>query len=294
VLVAGGGNGGAQAAAELYDRTAGTWRYTGGMNAARTLFPAVLLSDGSVLVAGGDTPVGPTNACDRYHWPSGLWFSTGNMTTEREYHTGTLLKTGKVLVTGGIDLGSNGLATAELYDPGLVSLIKVVSSKVHGSVGTFEINLPLTGSPGIECRSGGTSGDYTMVFIFGTNLTSVDSAEVSNGTGMITSSMIDSNDPHKYIVNLTGVTNAQYITVTLIGLSDAQGDFSSSLEAMMGVLVGDVNASRRVDAADVSAVRQQTLQNMTNSNFRNDINASGRIDAADVSIARQQTLTALP
>jgi hypothetical protein len=62
----------------------------------------------------------------------------------------------------------------------------------------------------------------------------------------------------------------------------------------MGVLLGDVNGSRRVDAADVSSVRQQTLQMVTNANFRNDINASGRIDAADVSIARQQTLTSLP
>jgi hypothetical protein len=64
------------------------------------------------------------------------------------------------------------------------------------------------------------------------------------------------------------------------------------------VLLGDVNASGRIDAADVSSVRQQTLQtvndNPGSSNFRNDINTSGRIDAADVSIARQQTLTPLP
>jgi hypothetical protein len=62
----------------------------------------------------------------------------------------------------------------------------------------------------------------------------------------------------------------------------------------MGVLVGDVNGTKRVDAADVSLVRQQTLQNIDSSNFRTDINTSGRIDAADVSIARQQTLTSLP
>jgi hypothetical protein len=62
----------------------------------------------------------------------------------------------------------------------------------------------------------------------------------------------------------------------------------------MGVLLGDVNASARVDAADVSSVRQQTLQTITTSNFRNDLNTSGRIDAADVSVARQQTLTSLP
>jgi hypothetical protein len=41
-------------------------------------------------------------------------------------------------------------------------------------------------------------------------------------------------------------------------------------------------------------VRQQTLQPITSTNFREDINASGRIDAADVSVARQNTLTSLP
>ena len=62
----------------------------------------------------------------------------------------------------------------------------------------------------------------------------------------------------------------------------------------MGVLIGDVNASARVDAGDVSLVRQQTLQPVVSANFREDINASGRIDAGDVSIARQQALTSLP
>jgi hypothetical protein len=56
--------------------------------------------------------------------------------------------------------------------------------------------------------------------------------------------------------------------------------------------------SAHVDAADVSLVRQQTLQpvndNSGTSDLREDINVSGRIDAADVSIARQQTLTSLP
>jgi hypothetical protein len=60
------------------------------------------------------------------------------------------------------------------------------------------------------------------------------------------------------------------------------------ISPQMGVLLGDVNASGRVDAADVSSARQQTLQTVSNSNFREDINASGRIDGTDVSIARQQ------
>jgi hypothetical protein len=94
-------------------------------------------------------------------------------------------------------------------------------------------------------------------------------------------------------VQLTGVPNQQYTTVQLTGVIDNNAN-TVDAAGTMGVLVGDVNGSKRVDAADVSLVRQQTLQNIDMSNFREDINASGRIDAADVSIARQQTLTSLP
>ena len=170
----------------------------------------------------------------------------------------------------------------------------MVSSKIHGGAGTFDVDLPLTGNAGIECRSGGATGDYTMIFTFANPLTSVGGASVTNGTGSVGSENIDSTDAHNYIVNLTGVTNAQVLKVGLTNVSDSAGDFSSAASAQMGVLLGDVNASGRVDAADVSLVRQQTLQSVTNSNFREDINTSGRIDAADVSIARQQTLTSLP
>jgi hypothetical protein len=77
-------------------------------------------------------------------------------------------------------------------------------------------------------------------------------------------------------------------------VTDVVDNYSGAVSIQLGVLLGDVNASRRVDAADVSLIRQQTLQPIDSSNFREDINVSGRIDAADVSIARQQTLTSLP
>ena len=101
-------------------------------------------------------------------------------------------------------------------------------------------------------------------------------------------------DPHQYIVNLTGVTNAQRVTVTLTNVSDAVGDFSASVSATMGVLLGDVNGTGLVDSGDVFLVRQQTGQSVSASNFRKDVNASGLIDSGDVFIVRQQTATALP
>jgi hypothetical protein len=173
-----------------------------------------------------------------------------------------------------------------------VQLVSVASRMSHGSAGSFDIDL--TSGNGVECRSGGANGDYTLVFTFANALTTVDGASVTSGTGTIGSSNIDGSDAQNYIVNLTGIANAQLVSVSLTNVSDSVGDFNNSVSASMGVLLGDVNGSHRVDAADVSSVRQQTLQAITSDNFRNDINASGRIDAADVSIARQQTLTSLP
>jgi hypothetical protein len=166
-----------------------------------------------------------------------------------------------------------------------------VSRKLHGAAGVFDVNLPLSGAVGIEDRSGqGTnSNNHQVVVTFPGPITSVVNATVSSGTGSVSNFVVSSN---QVFVNLTGVANAQTITITLAGVND--GTNVADVSVPMGVLLADVNSSRRVDAADVSSVRQQTLQTVTTSNFRNDVNTSGRIDAADVSIARQQTLTSLP
>ena len=181
---------------------------------------------------------------------------------------------------------SSGRRLFAAFDP--LSLTSVVSRKVHGSAGTFDINLPLVGPRGVECRTPGQTGtsgvDYKVVFTFATPMTGCGVA--STGT------LVSGPNSNQCTVNLTGIPNAQYTTVTLTGVTNAAS--SGNVSGTMGVLVGDVNASGRVDSGDVSLVRQQTLQPLTSSNFREDINASGRIDSGDVSIARQQTLTSLP
>jgi hypothetical protein len=175
-----------------------------------------------------------------------------------------------------------------------VQLTGVRSRKVHGSAGTFDVDLPLTGNSGIECRSGGANGNYTLVFSFSNPLTGVGGASIASGTGSVAGNNIDSSDAHNYIVNLTGVTNAQYITVSLANVTDSAGNFSSAVSATMGVLIGDVNASKLVDGNDVSAVQSHTRQSVTSANFRFDVNATGGIDGNDVSITQGQTRTSLP
>ena len=91
--------------------------------------------------------------------------------------------------------------------------ISVVSRKVH-SASTFDINL-FSGNPGVECRSGGVTNDYQVVFWF-LGQTNFISAAVTAGTGSVSAT----SGPGTIItVYLTGVTNAQRITVTLQGVS---------------------------------------------------------------------------
>ena len=174
-----------------------------------------------------------------------------------------------------------------------VPVIGVASRKTHGNAGDFDVSLPLTGSPGIEPRTGGTNGNYTIVFTFQNPITNVADAEVTSGTGTVASSGIG-NDPHQYFVNLTGVANAQYITVNLSNVFDSAGNSSTLVSVPMGVLLGDVNGTGAVDGNDVANIQSQTRQPVSVNNFRNDVNASGTIDGNDVSIAQAQTRTSLP
>ena len=174
-----------------------------------------------------------------------------------------------------------------------VELVAVASRKLHGSV-PFDVDLPLATGPGIECRSGGANGDYTLVFRFSNNLVSVGDASVTSGTGSVSSSAIDAGDADQYIVNLTGVTNAQSVTVTLANVSDSAGQSGTTFSASMGVLLGDTTNSGAVNSSDISQTKSQSGQLVTTSNFRQDVTADGSINSSDISLVKSKSGTALP
>jgi dockerin type I repeat protein len=162
------------------------------------------------------------------------------------------------------------------------------SRKTHGAAGTFDIPLALTGNVGIECRSGGATNDYQMIINFATTVT-VGSASVTSGTGSVSSFSVSGP---QVTVNLTGVGNAQRITVTLSNVND--GTHMGNVPVSMGVLVGDVNGNALVNASDVSLTKSQAGQPVTGSNFREDVNANGAISATDVAQVKANVGTALP
>jgi hypothetical protein len=106
--------------------------------------------------------------------------------------------------------------------------------------------------------------------------------------------MIDDGDAHQYVVNLTNVTNAQYIKVTLTNLNDSSGAHTESISQEFGVLIGDTTASASVNSADINQIKSQSGNIVTNSNFREDINTSGSISSSDVSLAKSKSGTSLP
>jgi hypothetical protein len=159
--------------------------------------------------------------------------------------------------------------------------------------GGFPIDLPLTGIPGIEDRSGGSKGRFTVEFTFNHELASVSS--VMTSCGIVQSSMIDTSDPHRFIVNLRNVTcNAEDVTVTLNNITDGTSNTILFSEAVMSLLLGDVDGDGAVTRADFAIEKADQDQATDENNFRADIDASGSIDRQDASTVKRQIGTSLP
>src|SRR5262245_35914041 len=78
------------------------WIPTGYLSEARLSHTATLLSDGRVLVAGGQDFKRVLASAEIYDPRSARWTTTGAMNTARYAHTATLLRDGTVLVAGGL------------------------------------------------------------------------------------------------------------------------------------------------------------------------------------------------
>ncbi|HEY3044376.1 MAG TPA: kelch repeat-containing protein, partial [Vicinamibacterales bacterium] len=109
--------GGLFVGAEAPHVPSGTWEPTGAMSQARIGASAALLSDGTVLIAGGDGAAGPSADVERYDINTGVFSAAAPMSIARSHHASVVLQDGRVLVAGGTTAGSEITQTAELYDP---------------------------------------------------------------------------------------------------------------------------------------------------------------------------------
>ncbi len=176
--------------------------------------------------------------------------------------------------------------------PNPVQLNTVVSRLTQGGAGTYDIDL--SGGNGVECRSGGASGDYSVVMTFSNNLTSVASASV--GCGTVSSSALGPN-ANQYTVNLTGQNscNAQYNTVTLTNVNDSASNHSDTVASpQWGLLMGDTNGDGAVNSADISQTKSQSGTAVSGSNFRTDVTVDGTVNSADIGFVKSKSGSGFP
>jgi len=273
-----------------YNPGTDTWIATSTTNAptGREYHTAVWTGS-EMVVWGGFDGTNSLNTGGRYDPGTDSWTatSTANAPTARFHHTAVWTGS-EMIVWGGGNNGSYSNTGGRYCAQSLLMAQSAFSRKTHGAAGTFDVPLPLTGNVGVECRSGGATNDYQMIFNFANPVT-VGSASVTSGTGSVTSFSVSGS---QVTVNLTGVTNVQRITVTIFNVND--GTHMGNVPVSMGVLVGDVNGNAVVNASDVSLTKSQVGNPVTSSNFREDVNANGLINSVDVALVKSKSGTALP
>ncbi len=155
---------------------------------------------------------------------------------------------------------------------------RVVSRRQHGAGGPFfDVDLPLNGAPGIECRAG---GNYSLVFQFRGPVTT-GAAAITAGTGAIAGT---STDGSSVTVNLTGVSSPQLVRVKLADVND--GLARADVQVTMAVVLGDTNADGTTNSGDAQQTRGRSGQLVEGENFRSDVNADGTINSGDAFIVR--------
>jgi hypothetical protein len=170
--------------------------------------------------------------------------------------------------------------------PSALQATGAVSRKTHGTVADFDVPLP-----GVEPRTGGVNRDFTLVVTFNNEVTS-GSASVASGAATIGGSPVISGNT--MLVPLTGVANAQTVTVNLANVTDTSGQTLPQTAISASFLIGDTNGNGSVTASDIGATKAQAGQPVTSSNFRADVTPNGSINASDIGQVKASSGTALP
>ena len=257
----------------------------------------VVQPDGKILVGGCFTQIGgqPRNRIARLDPVTSL-ADAFRADTNDSVNTVAVQPDGKILMggyfitvrpNGGSPVIRNRIARLSFTEP-TPKPTQVVSRKQHNGL-PFDLNLPLTGNSGVECRSGGATNDYEVVFSFPSAVTFTD-ASVTTGAGSVTAT--SGNGTPVVTVNLTGVANAQRMTVMLAGVNNrtATGDVA----VQMSVLIGDANGDGTVNSGDAQQTRNRSGQSAAAVTFRSDFNVDGTINSGDAFIVRSRSGTSLP
>jgi hypothetical protein len=163
------------------------------------------------------------------------------------------------------------------------SPFSAVSRKLHDGA-AYDLDLPLTGAEAVESRSGGANDEYQIIVNCHLPATFA-SATVTDGQGTL--GQTTGNGSSTIVLNLSGVASGQRLAITLSGLND--GSTTRDLVIPIGVLVGDVNGDRTVNAGDALQTRSRSGQPLDETNFRFDVNLDRGLNSGDAIVVRARS-----
>ncbi len=275
----------------------GTLTITGNLNMANN-------GDGTIQIM-----LGPNGTHSTLHRGGGTWtfssfsqpFTVINAGAQPGFYKGVITGlAGNPGVSGSWFITGFGIAGSFSYDgAGSVDLNLVQapamppqitaaqSTKTHGAAGTYSVQLPLTGTAGIEPRAPGSDGLHTITFNSnqppheGTAVVTSGVGEVMNG---------GASGLNTYVLR---ATDAQTVALTLSGVQVASGIVPDTTVSL-SLLLGDVTGNGVVNSGDSLRTRNLSGQLVDSNNFRSDVNIDGVFNSGDAISVRNRSGNALP
>ena len=167
-------------------------------------------------------------------------------------------------------------------------LVSAVSRLAHGSAGNFDVMLPLSGGSGIECRN--VNNGIQIVATFDQAI-SGGTATITGGTATISGTPTVSGSTMS--VKITGLADAQAVTLTLSNIVNAGNETLATAVIPFRTLFGDINGDGALTASDINLCRG-AISNavaINTGNFRSDLNLDAAFNATDVNLLRQAVST---
>ncbi|MEO8102708.1 MAG: glycoside hydrolase family 44 protein [Betaproteobacteria bacterium] len=167
-----------------------------------------------------------------------------------------------------------------------IVLVAVQSRKTHAAAGTHDLRIDATqmvnGAVSVEPRAMGAG--HTIVFQFNVPVSSFGTVTAADTVSGAVSNVASARSGKEILVTLTGIADNRRITIGLTGVTGPVD--STNASAAMGFLVGDVNGTRSVNAADIAAVKANNSKPVNSYTYRFDLDAQGTITSSDISAVK--------
>jgi YVTN family beta-propeller protein len=206
---------------------------------------------------------------------------------------------GTSMNTGGVDTGGTGsmIGTPGSFRFSVVTpttqIDSITSRKNHAGYGDCDVPIDKTiasfADPvSVEPRAIGAG--HLLLFRFNEAVNFAGTASVVDATGSpVGDAPTVTMSGNEVQVTINGIPDNRRVRVGLAGVN-AMIDVS----AYLGFLVGDINASRAINATDISGMKARSGQPLDAANCRFDLNASGAINAGDIAAVKARAGQVLP